>query len=160
VANDGGDGTSTNGNGRYANSNPAYYETRSTTNQNTTFRINFTQNVTAFGFVGIDIGDYGSQLSLVFLRGGVQVATWQLPYTASYGDNSRRDGSRLFAGFNAASNAEHFDEVRFLGTNRDDIFAFDDMTIAVVPEPATVGLLATGIAALGLVGFRRRREQA
>lgn len=160
VVNDGGDGVSTNGNGRYANTNPAYYETRSTNNENTTFRINFTQNIRSFGFVGIDIGDYNSQLSLVFLRDGAVVDTWELPYTPSDGDNSLRDGSRLFAGYRAASNAEYFNEVRFLGTDRDDVFAFDDMTIAVVPEPATVGLLATGIAALGLVGFRRRRDQA
>ena len=162
--NDGGDGLSTNGNGRYANTNPAYYETRSTTDDNSTFRIQFTQNIRSFGFVGIDIGDYNSQLSLAFYRDGVQVDIWAigpggLPYTPSDGDNSARDGSRLFAGYTAAGN-NVFDEIRFRGTDRDDVFAFDDMTIAVVPEPATVGLLATGVAALGLVGYRRRRDQA
>ena len=160
VLRDPGDGLTTDGFGRYANSRPGYYETRSTTDDNTTFTINFSQRISAFGFVGIDIGDFGSQLSLQFLRGGVEVATFALPYVASDGTDSRRDGSRLFAGFTASNRFEQFDQVRFRGTDRDDVFAFDDMTIAVVPEPATVGLLATGVAALGLVGYRRRRDQA
>ena len=164
---DGGDGVSTNGNGRYANTNPGYYETRSTANDLTTFRIDFSQQVASFGFVGIDIGDYNSQLTLVFQRGDgmggyANVFEYVLPYAPSDGDNSLRDGSRLFAGYIAQNDAQRFDRVLFRGTDRDDVFAFDDMTVGaqVVPEPATVGLLATGVAALGLVGYRRRRDQA
>lgn len=150
----------TDGFGRYSNSSTKFYETRSTTDARTTFTIDFSRPVGAFGFVGVDIGDFGSQLSLVFLRDGAEVFTFALPYAATDGTNSGRDGSRLFSGFVARTFDQNFDRVEFRGTDSDDVFAFDDMTVApaVVPEPATVALMGTGLLALAGVAARRRRS--
>jgi hypothetical protein len=150
----------TDGFGRYSNSAVKFYETTSTNRARTTFTIDFSRTVGAFGFVGIDIGDFGSQLSLAFLRDGTEVFTYALPYTATDGTNSGRDGSRLFAGFAARNPGQNFDRVEFRGTDSDDVFAFDDMTVApaVVPEPATVTLMGGGLLALAGVAARRRRS--
>jgi hypothetical protein len=150
----------TDGFGRYSNSSSKFYETTSTVDARTTFTIDFSRTVGAFGFVGIDIGDFGSQLSLAFLRDGTEVFTYALPYTATDGTNSGRDGSRLFAGFAARNPGQNFDRVEFRGTDSDDVFAFDDMTVApaVVPEPATVTLMGGGLLALAGVAARRRRS--
>ena len=88
---------------------------------------------------------------------------WALPYIASNGADSQRDGSLLFAGFIAETGG--ITGVQFLGTSSDDILAFDDMTIGsleqvvpprITPEPASIVLMATGLA--GVFGIARRRK--
>jgi hypothetical protein len=53
------------------------------------------------------------------------------------------------------------DEIEFdtkaLGANRSSALALDNAQLAVVPEPATVALLATGVLLLGGLHTRRRR---
>jgi MYXO-CTERM domain-containing protein len=153
-------GSGTDGNGRYPVSGTNYYEATSASGGGATFTIDFASPVAAFGFFGVDIGDFGSQLSLVFTLVGGGTASWQLPYVA----NSIRDGSLLYAGF---INETGFTSVAFDGTSSADVFAFDDMTIGNLqqviiptstPEPGTMALAVTGL--LGLAGIARRRRKA
>lgn len=157
-------GAGTNGFGRYPSSGTHYYEASSSSAGGTTFRIDFAAPVAAFGFYGIDIGEFGSQLTLRFGMMGGGFLDWLLPYTATNGTNTLRDGSLLYAGF---INASQFSYVEFRGTNSADSFAFDDMTIGslaqvidppstTVPEPSTVLLLASGLGATLLAARRRR----
>ena len=156
--------------GRYPVSGTKLYEAISASGGGTTFSIGFTSPVAAFGFYGIDIGEFSSQLSLLFTLVGGGTQTWALPYVATNGTNTARDGSLLYAGF---INTTGFTKVAFLGTSSDDIFGFDDMTIGsiaqvnpptpvpvpptTVPEPSTVLLLSGGLAAV-MVAARRRRN--
>lgn len=155
-------GAGTDNNGRYPSSGIRFYEATSASGGGSTFSINFASPVAAFGFYGIDIGEFSSQLALRFTLVGGSTLTWQLPYVATNGQNTPRDGSLLFAGF---LDTRLFTSVAFLGTDSDDVFGFDDMTIgsleqvrppAVIPEPSTYVLLASGLAALGMVARRRR----
>jgi hypothetical protein len=149
--------------GRYATSGTQFYEATSTAGGGSTFAIDFSNPVAAFGFYASDIGDQASQLSLRFSLSGGGTVDWLLPYVATDGYNSGRDGSLLFAGFIAETGG--ITGVQFIGTDVDDVFAFDDMTIGsleqvvppvVTPEPASLVFMATGL--VGVFGIARRRR--
>ena len=146
----------TDGFGRYATSGSNYWDVMAGADGN--FVVNFSQPVAAFGFYGIDIGDFGGQLTVELAGGGSQ--NFIVPNTI--GSDGNPDGSVHFWGVIARNSAETFTSALFnTTTGQGDVFAFDDMTIGsldqvnlnppVVPEPSTLLLLASGIAVFGII---------
>lgn len=151
--------------GRYPISGEQYWRANAEGNN---FFIDFSQEVAAFGFYGIDIGDFGGQLKLHFENGTEVVRTEVLPNTP--GSGGETDGSVLFFGIIAENPDELFTRVSFaleppLGSV--DIFAFDNMTVANfdqvkrdppvqrVPEP---GSIIAAIATMGGIVWRQQRR--
>ena len=139
----------TNGFGRYPVSSPNYFEVNAGD-----FVIDFSAPVAAFGFFGVDIGEFGGTLGVNFFNGATLVAAPTLAYTPS-------DGNAFFFGFIDAANP--FTRVTFnIGGSSGDVFAFDNMTIGSVeqvvpqvPEPASMLLMLSG-----LLGSRHCRGPA
>jgi hypothetical protein len=147
------DGT-TNGFGRYGvtgdgDADERYWDSGGGANA---FTLTFSAPVSAFGFFGIDIGDFDGQVTATTAGGLNQV------FNVGNSTNTR-GGSVLFWGVIDPTNS--FTSVTFGNTGSGvDVFAFDDFTIGTpeqirppVPEPATLLLFGVGAAAVGL---RRR----
>lgn len=140
--------------GRFPTSGSKYWEVSAGGSNN--FTINFIAPVAAIGFYGIDIGDFGGQLSLNLVGGGS--TTLNVPNTI--GSNGSTDGSVLFFGAIASGTSEEFSSVSFLTTTGEgDVFGFDDLTVGTfqqvaVPEPLTIlgAMTAAGFGA----GFKRK----
>ena len=150
----------TNGVGRYAISGSNFWEVDAGGN----FLVNFSQQVAAFGFYGVDIGDFGGQLTLNLAAGGTKQVT--VPNTI--GSYASTDGSVLYYGLIAETFEEAFTSISFnMSTGEGDYFAFDNMTIGSleqvkpVPEPAsTLGLLALGAMGAGSMLKRKQQQKA
>jgi hypothetical protein len=127
------------------------------------FTIAFSDPVAAFGFYGIDIGDFGGGLRLNLVGGGAQLVN--VPNTQ--GSSGSTDGSVLFFGFVNNNPLETVTSIDFLtSTGQGDVFAFDDMTIGSIQQVrtpdggGTLTLLGSAFAALTLVARGARRGNA
>ena len=128
----------TNGFGRYGVSATKFWEVNA--GSAGSFDINFSTPVAAFGFYGIDIGDFNGTLSLLFDNGNI--ATQLIP-TAS---QNVADGSVLYWGIITNPSEGDISSISFKTTEgTGDIFAFDNMTIGsrqqVKPTSAVPGPL-------------------
>ena len=131
----------TNGGGRYGTSPNNFFEVEAGGANN--FEVEFNTPIAALGFFGVDIGDFGGQLTLELSNGTTQMFT--VPNTVGSGGST--DGSVIFYGLIADNSSETFTTVSFLTTTGDnDVFAFDDFTVAdieqvnpnPIPEPPSI----------------------
>ncbi len=143
------DGT-TNGFGRYGITDDADDDERFWEANGDGFTITFSEAISAFGFYGIDIGDFDGQVTATTVGG--------LDMTFNVGNSiGISGGSVMFWG--VVDPLLSFTSVTFGNTGSgDDYFGFDDFTIGLaeqvittpVPVPATLALMT-----LGLIGVRR-----
>lgn len=138
----------TNGVGRYPISGDNYWESGSS------FTITFSEEISAFGFYGIDIGDFNGQVVLGLTGGGTS--------TINIGNSTNiAGGSVLYFGFYDL--IDTYTSISFTNTASGvDYFGFDDFTVGTienikpVPEPGTMILFGIGL--LGLAGASRRKK--
>ncbi len=134
--------------GRYAASGSQYWRTSASVGGSSTFTINMTEDIAAFGFYAYDLGDFGGELAINLYQDGVLVgtidnATYNLYATTTNGGYS---GSVVYIGIIGEQKEdgtyETFDQVEFEIINSngtsEDFFAFDDMTIATPIQLKTI----------------------
>ncbi len=146
--------TGTNGVGRYPISGDQYWESGGA------FSIDFDAPIAAFGFYGVDIGDFNGQVLLTLTSGAIT--------NINIGNSTGiSGGSVLYFGFYTTDPNELVTAINFGNTASGvDFFGFDDMTIGSieqvvpggVPEPAAIAVWSIlGLVGIGLVRRRRRK---
>ena len=142
--------------GRFPVSGTNYLETGAGSG----FTITFSSPISAFGFYGTDVGDFGGVLSLA-LQGSTPVI---LNVPATIGSGGSTSGSALYFGFYDTTNTYTSIAFNNVGSGGTDVFGFDDFTIGnlqqvtptVTPEPASFLLMGTGMTTL--LGIRKLRR--
>jgi hypothetical protein len=109
---------STNGVGRYATSGTHYWESSDV------FTISFSEPIAAFGFYGIDIGDFDGQVTLTLTDGSVVLLV--IPHTVG-----GTGGSVIYFGLYDTEN--QYTAISFGNTAPGtDFFGFDDMRVGTI----------------------------
>ena len=137
----------TNGVGRYPTDGNQYLE-----GSTTSFDIVFSSPVAAFGFMGIDIGDFAGQVTVQTVNGGTY------NYNVTHTVNGA-GGSVLYWGIIDTDNLFTSISIGNTGAGT-DYFGFDEMTVGsleqvIIPAPGAILLGSIGV---GLVGWLRRRR--
>jgi len=124
--------------------------------------IDFSTPIAAFGFYGIDIGDYGGNLTLTVTDTNNNQSVINVPDQIS--PNGQISGSVLYFGF--YDTTSQYTSIAFGNNSGVDQFAYDNMTIGSlsqvnpvnpVPEPPSLGMLGLGLLSVGWL-YRRHRE--
>jgi hypothetical protein len=146
--------------GRFAISSPNFYEA-----DTSSFSINFSAPIAAFGFYGTDIGDFGGVLSLTLTDAGGQTSSLTVPASQGSGGSAPQNGSVLYFGFYDLSDT--YTSIAFNNSNTSDVFGFDNFTVGLeaqvnpsVPEPSTWAMIILGFAGVGFMAYRRSSRPA
>lgn len=151
--------------GRYAISSPNYLDATAGN-----FTINFSAPVSALGFYGTDIGDFGGQLSLSLTPTGggapviLNVNSNDALGNPGTGAGSDQDGAVLYFGF-IDTTGQGYSSITFNDNlSGIDAFGFDNFSVAwqqptgntgSVPEPSSLVFVVGSL--LGLAALRRRK---
>ena len=127
--------------GQFPSSELKYWHTKATPKNSSTFKIDFKEDITAFGFYAYDLGDWGAELSLKLYSDGQLVGTIRDLHDVQ--TDGSTTGSAIYVGIVGESvdgAYQTFDRVEFTTTgegivnSKSDSFSFDDMTIAKVNQ--------------------------
>lgn len=152
--------------GRFATSGSRFYSTSVGGSQ--TLEIQLSQQVAAFGFYGMDLGDIGGSVALDLFDGSTLVSSITVQPSLGTGFFGELNGGMRFFGLTFATNS--FNRIRFNLTgnpNDEDVFAFDDMVVAdakqvvppnPTPEPGSLALVGAALALALAAAARRRRS--